>query len=170
MRRTFLPLLLLSLGGGFASCKSSDGVDAPAEAGVEGESGIDKVDCPLQEDPPERNSPCDLPEGTTCNLGACGTKVAVCTHGQWLYGANPAPNPPCPTPTPPAPDTVCPECWPQGKVCTYYPSSCFSADASTEQRVSVASCVDSKWSFTYSACPISDGGADVQGDAGADGD
>lgn len=160
-------LLVLALCGVFAACDSTRTETPEVEAGVEGEAGIDKVECPKAV--PARDAPCALPEGTTCDFGACGTKLAVCTHGLWSFGGNPAPNPPCPGLLP-GKGEACPACWPEAKPCPYHPPGCFSEDASDEQRIATASCVENVWAIAYSSCPLFEGGADVQRDAGPDGD
>jgi hypothetical protein len=196
-----LALLLLALAaftaivgacgdGGLAPSAEADSGSAPAAVG----EGI----CPRSA--PAPSAACVLPEGTTCAFGACGTPIAQCIHGAWLYGGNPPPRPPCPDPAPPAPESACPPCWPADVTCRYGSEDCSSADASANRTV--ASCPNGVWLLEFSPCAApppparpasgdggadadaadvadaaaepadadSDDGADVQGDAEADAD
>jgi hypothetical protein len=159
------PLLLVLALGGIVSrllaCDSATSETPAVEAGVEAEAGIDHVECP--KDRPAAGTPCAVPEGTTCDVGACGTSIALCTHGRWTYGGNPEPDPPCPDLVP-APGEPCPECWKPGKSCPYPKSQ----TCTTEQRIATATCIEKAWSVTYTPCP--DAGSHVQGDADADAD
>jgi len=140
--------------------------DSGAPQGALGESV-----CPAAA--PRASEACDLPEGTTCSFGACGSSIAECRLGSWRYSGNPTPRPPCPTDFP-ASDSVCPPCWPDGVECTYGSSDCSAADASA--NTTIASCVDGgadlpqRWRLRSFPCAVVDAGADVQGDAEPDAD
>lgn len=148
-----------------ASDPSRD-ADAGGSAGTLG-SGI----CP--EVAPDASEPCLLPEGTTCAFGACGTPIARCERGAWVYGATPPPSPPCPALFPMS-ESPCPPCWPADLSCTY--GTCIGADASA--NTTVASCPNGAWKLDYFPCDASpdppdepsDAGADVQRDSEADAD
>lgn len=144
---------------GFASaCGSAQGVDG-ADAGASIEAGpvslAPKATCPARA--PEPEAPCVLPEGTTCDFGECGTRLARCTRGAWRYGENPAPVATCPA-VPPEADASCPPCWPASAICTYGSTDCAAPDASL--NTARASCAHGVWSIDFRAC--GDGGADVQ--------
>lgn len=113
---------------------------------------------------PDGGDACSLPEGTTCSFGACGTPIAQCLRGVWVFGGIPG-APPCPDP-PPASDSTCPPCWPENVVCRYGSDDCSQADASANRTF--ASCAAGTWTLTFSPC--ADASTDVQGDGGADRD
>jgi hypothetical protein len=135
---------------------------APDAAGDEGSVSPD--DCPTAV--PVTGASCALPDGTTCDFGQCGTRLARCTRGVWQVGANAPPSPPCPA-DPPSADVGCPACWPAAVVCTYGSTSCAAPDASL--NTAVASCPAGTWVIDIRPCRDG-GGPDVQGDAGPDAD
>jgi hypothetical protein len=149
-----------------AALKPAD-ADSGSTAGAVGE-GI----CPTTA--PRSGESCVVPEGTTCAFGACGTPIARCLAGAWRYGGNPPPRPACPAPEPPASESACPPCWPAGVTCAYGSEDCSSLDASANRTV--ASCPGGVWVLQFSPCAAlgaapdasSEGGADVQRDAGPD--
>ena len=89
----------------------------------------------------------------------------VCVAGAWRFAGNPAPRPPCPE-TPPEPDAACPACWADDMTCSYGSEVC-APDASP--NFAVATCPRGAWRVDIQKCKDG-GGADVQGDAKADGD
>lgn len=141
---------------------ATDGIGT--DAGL-GDSAIATAVCPAAA--PDAGTRCTLPEGTTCGFGRCGTVLAECTGGVWLFGSNPPPAPVCPS-EPPATEAPCPdpECWPADASCFYGSQDCTSPDASL--NTSIAWCIDRRW--TLDVRPCRDAGADVQGDAEPDGD
>jgi hypothetical protein len=158
----------LVLLGWLAACDSA--LSAPEEpaAAQPAEGDAAAVSCPHVV--PAPGDPCALPDGTTCDFGACGTRLAACVRGNWSYGGNPPPNPPCPELVPLA-MSACPDCWPKGGTCTYHETDCFSGDAAAQQQIAVLSCdKDGGWFATYRPCPVPDAGADVQRDGDADAD
>jgi hypothetical protein len=114
---------------------------------------------------PEAGSSCNVPEGTTCAFGTCGTGIAQCSLGIWRFGGNPPPPPACPTEFPFS-GAACPRCFPVSLVCSF--GQCDGPDATA--NVTYASCPNGAWSIDASVCPIQDAGADVQHDADADSD
>jgi hypothetical protein len=164
-----ITLALLGFSGAATAIAACDATkDASPAAGDAGGDGTvaPKTSCPKDE--PVDQSACDLPEGTTCDFGTCGTNLSRCTLGTWVHSGNPPPSPPCPS-TPPAADSGCPACWPASKTCVYEPAVCLAGDASP-QNTAVAGCVKEIWSLDFRPCVPKDAGADVQGDADADGD
>jgi hypothetical protein len=161
--------LALALASGLGACDPTDGDGPSADAGLEDDATpVDVASCPKAE--PANGSSCDLPEGTTCDFGSCGTRLARCARGLWVVAGNPEPSPPCPE-APPTADASCPPCWPDGKVCTYYAAACLDPDASGPLNVATASCPSGSWQLDLAACdPPEGGGADVQGDSGPAGD
>lgn len=152
-----------ALAAAIGACTTEPATDAPnADAGID-DSAVATAICPATA--PDAGTPCTLPEGTTCDFGNCGTRLAQCTGGTWRFGSNPAPRPPCPA-QPPDIEAPCPECWPSDVTCVYGSQDCSAADASL--NTSVASCVNRKW--TLDVRPCRDAGADVQGDAAPDAD
>lgn len=109
---------------------------------------------------------CSLPEGTTCSFESCGSRIAQCRMGFWVFGSNPPPKPQCPE-LAPAQGGSCSQCWPEGVVCPYVPTSCEPNDGSVPNNT-VASCLDASWTLSF--LPCRDAGADVQGDAKTDAD
>lgn len=146
-----------------ASCAEDLTVRTPTvDASLE-DSTVSTAVCP--EAMPGGDLACSLPEGTTCDFGGCGTRVAQCSGGRWRVGTNPAPKPVCPA-EPPTVDAPCPPCWPESATCSYGSRDCTSAEASLNR--SVASCADGRWSLEVTPCR--DAGANVQADADADAD
>ena len=141
----------------------SAAVTAGSDGGEETGS-VQRAECPTAE--PANGSLCLLPEGTTCDFGQCGTRLARCMQGAWKLGGNGAPSPPCPV-DPPNTDLQCPACWPAAVSCTYGSSDCSAADASV--NTAIASCPRGTWVLDIRPCRDG-GGPDVQGDAGADAD
>jgi hypothetical protein len=115
---------------------------------------------------PSPGDPCLLPEGTTCAFGSCGTAIAQCLYGTWLYGGNVGPTPVC-DPAPPTEGTACPPCWPPAVVCRYGSLDCSAADASA--NTTLATCPSGSWRLLYSPCAdAGDAGHDGSADAGTD--
>lgn len=136
--------------------------DAPDSG--DGNSSLQRADCPKKE--PQNGSLCLLPEGTTCDFGLCGTRLARCTRGAWSAGANAPPSPACPK-DPPNKDVPCPDCWPPLVSCTYGSKDCSLTDASI--NTTITSCPNGKWVVDIRPCR--DGGEpDVQRDGGPDAD
>lgn len=149
-----------------SACADDSEVTAVATEGGEGGGPVSTVDCPMAE--PPGGSECPLPEGTTCDFGRCGTRLARCTQGRWMVGANVPPSPPCPE-APPNPAVSCPACWPAAISCTYGSSDCSAADASV--NTAIASCPNGTWVVDIRPCRDGggrEGGPDVQGDGGPD--
>ncbi len=161
---------MLVVCGMFAACDSASSTTQQADAAAPIAQRERPVACPPASAVPTQGAACDLPEGTTCDFGACSTKLASCTRGHWQYGANPPPNPPCPAQVP-LPMSPCPQCWPNEGQCTYHEADCFSGDASNQQ-ILVATCENEVWAESLRPCPVpgGDAGADVQRDADADAD
>jgi hypothetical protein len=158
----------LALGSALAAVVAAcadDSESSPQAAEGGGEDGSQAVaECPPTA--PAPGATCLLPEGTTCDFGLCGTRLARCTSGQWRLGTNAPPSPPCPA-DPPNPDIACPACWPAEITCTYGSASCSDEDASI--NTAVASCPNGTWLLDIRPCR--DGGEpDVQGDGGPDAD
>jgi hypothetical protein len=147
-----------------AACGDSSASVTTGTDGGEESGSVQRADCPTGE--PPNGSPCQLPEGTTCDFGQCGTRLASCTQGAWIFGGNGPPRPPCPV-DPPNTDLPCPACWPAAVSCTYGSTSCSAADASV--NTAIASCPHGTWVLDIRPCRDG-GGPDVQGDAGADAD
>ncbi len=145
------------------ACTTATTTDTPSSDAGEGDSAVATAVCPAAA--PDAGTRCTLPEGTTCDFGSCGTRLAQCTGGTWRFGKNPPPRPPCPS-QPPDIEAPCPECWPAEVTCIYGSVDCSAADASV--NTSVASCVNRKW--TLDVRPCRDAGADVQGDSAPDAD
>jgi hypothetical protein len=143
---------------GDGSTSATPGPDSGEETG-----SVQRAECPAVE-PPDR-SLCLLPQGTTCNFGQCGTRLARCMQGAWILGGNAAPSPPCPD-VPPNTEP-CPACWPATLSCTYGSSDCSAADASV--NTAIASCPHGTWVLDIRPCRDG-GGPDVQGDAEAGAD
>lgn len=149
-----------------ASACNADGLDVASD----GDGGVDaglveRATCP--DKPPRDGAACALPEGTTCDFGRCGTRIAKCTAGAWRFGGNLPPTPPCPA-TPPESEAGCPPCWPAEITCTYFAERCSDPDAAAGQNIAVASCPAGRWELDITPCR--DAGADVQGDGGVEGD
>lgn len=136
--------------------------------------------CP--DEAPFGGEPCTAPEGTTCDFGACDARLVQCLGGFWRYGKNPETAIPCPK-DPPEPDAACPICWLPATLCRYGSEDCSLPDASRKRAV--ASCPAGVWEVAIAPCSDAsaaedaaedagssdaDDGADVQGDAGLDGD
>lgn len=155
-----LALFTLGLVGAISGgCSPDPGVGATDPDASTGAEPLGSGICP--EAAPDARAPCLLPEGTTCAFGACGTPIARCERGVWVYGGTPPPRPPCPALFPTA-DTACPPCWPVALTCTY--GTCFGPDASA--NTTVASCPSGTWRLDYFACEDEDG----EGDGGAPAD
>ncbi|MEA2749506.1 MAG: hypothetical protein QOI41_3649 [Myxococcales bacterium] len=147
-----------------AACGDSSASATGGPDGGEESSTVPRAVCPTAE--PSNGGLCLLPEGTTCDFGQCGTRLARCTQGAWVFGGNGAPSPPCPV-DPPNPDVQCPACWPAAVSCTYGSSNCSAADASV--NTAIASCPHGTWVLDIRPCRDG-GGPDVQGDGGPDAD
>ena len=158
MPKRLWTLLLLLLACDVSLVAAPNDVDGGQDGG-----SVDQATCPGAD--PGDDAACALPENTTCGFGTCGTRIAQCTSGRWIFGSNAPPRPPCPT-RPPSQGDPCPDCWPGG-TCTYVPSSCEPDDGSVP-NTAVASCSAQVWSLAF--LPCRDAGADVQGDGGPDGD
>jgi hypothetical protein len=156
-------LLTLVLARAAAAC--TDVGDA-GPSGVDG--GADDAPSPLASRCPDTlpvdGETCRIPEGTTCELGACATQIATCTRGRWRVGSNPDPSPPCPAATPDLGDP-CPPCWPAARSCRYGSTDCTLPDAS--QNVATASCASGAWMVRIDPCldASADAPSDVQDDA-----
>jgi len=156
-------LVLLSSAAALAgACGDGSASTPPPPDGGDDGGQVATSDCPTIE--PRNGAECLLPQGTTCDFGQCGTRLAECTRGAWRVGSNTPPRPPCPV-LPPNPDTPCPACWPAEISCTYGSSDCSLADASP--NTAIASCpkgASGNWVFDIRPCRDG-GGPDVQGDA-----
>jgi hypothetical protein len=141
-----------------------DDVAAPAEGGAD-DGAVVVGTCPGVTSAPAAGGECILPEGTTCDFGLCGSRLARCTRGVWAFAGNPAPRPVCPA-LAPNEGTKCPDCWKKDVVCSYGSTDCTLPDASDNR--SVASCADGGWVVEFEPCR--DAGPDVQGDGGPDAD
>jgi hypothetical protein len=160
--------LVLALGCALMAAAGACADDSTATPEVEdggGEGGsVSRDDCPAAA--PVNGSVCLLPEGTTCDFGLCGTRLARCSQGVWQLGANAAPRPPCPA-DPPSTDIPCPACWPVAVSCTYGSTDCRAEDASL--NTAIASCPNGTWVIDIRPCRDG-GGPDVQGDGEPDAD
>lgn len=160
--------LILVLGSGAiaaAGACADDLESTPPEADGGGETGsVSSDDCPGAI--PTNGAVCLLPEGTTCDFGQCGTRLARCTRGAWQVGGNPDASPPCPT-DPPSADGGCPACWPSNLACTYGSTNCSAEDASI--NTAIATCPSGTWVLDIRPCRDG-GGPDVQGDGEPDAD
>lgn len=156
-------LVLCSTSAAVAGACGDDAVNVPLPPDDGDDGGqVAIADCPANE--PPNGSACLLPEGTTCDFGQCGTRLARCSRGAWKVGSNAPPAPPCPD-VPPNPDTPCPACWPPEISCTFGSSDCSQADASL--NTAIASCPsgpNGNWVLDIRPCRDG-GGPDVQGDA-----
>lgn len=160
-RRFALLVVVLAASATIAGACSSDPSPPPPPKISETDTGTVAAGiCPKTA--PKPGEACVLPEGTTCAFGACGTPIAECRRGAWVYGENPPPQPACPAPEPPPSESACPPCWPTTATCTY--GTCSGPDAS--MNTAVASCPNGTWTLQFTLC--SDAGADVQGDAAFD--
>lgn len=160
-------LVGIALAGLMMAVACSDDVnDESAGAADSGYTGnLEDSVCPAAA--PGAGSSCLLPNGTTCAFGACGTVIARCVGGSWLYSGNGAGPPACPKDFPVA-ESDCPPCWSAQLSCTYGSTDCSAIDASP--NTTVASCASGKWRlFTY-PCGNLDAGADVQRDSAPDAD
>ena len=148
------------------ACSSDPATDTPqADAGVD-DSALATAVCPKQA--VDAGAKCQLPEGTTCDFSGCGTAIAQCKQGIWVFANNGSSLPPCPA-QPPDIESACPVCWPAGATCVYGSTDCSSPDASL--NTSVASCENQKWTLEIRPCrDAGEAGPDVQGDAAEDGD
>jgi hypothetical protein len=151
---------------------SSAGADSGSSSVVVGSSI-----CPSPNAAPKNGDLCLLPQGATCAFGECGSSIAECVGGVWIYAGNPTPQPICPSPEPPAEGTACPPCWRSADSCSYGSADCSSPDASANRAI--ATCPNGLWKLDYFPCASQDAGpsdggpnneADVQGDAGLDAD
>jgi len=161
---------LLVLGAGAVALASACG-DESADQVAAGDAGgatgsLEPGTCPSPGQAPAEGAACRLPEGTTCDFGECGRRIAQCTRGAWRYGTNGSKTPPCPE-TVPNPDVSCPPCWPAAVTCRYGSTDCSLEDASV--NTAVASCPSGRWVLDIRPCRDG-GGPDVQGDAEPDGD
>jgi hypothetical protein len=175
MPRSFRPArplaqlaLLLVIGSASAALAGACGDGAtsvtPTEDGGEESGSVQRADCPTAE--PTNGSLCLLPEGTTCDFGQCGTRLAQCFRGAWRLAGNAPPSPPCPA-DPPTENVKCPACWPKMVSCTYGSTNCSAPDAST--NTAIASCPNGTWLLDIRPCRDG-GGADVQRDGEPDAD
>ena len=159
--------MALVVGSGAATLASACGSDAstltPTQDGGGGDGALPRSDCPKAE--PADGTLCLLPEGTTCDFGLCGTRLARCSQGAWRVGGNAAPSPACPKDPPN--NTPCPACWPRAISCPYGSTDCSAADASV--NAAIASCPNGTWILEVRPCRDG-GGPDVQGDGGPDAD
>ncbi|MDB4941870.1 MAG: hypothetical protein JWP97_1404 [Labilithrix sp.] len=144
-----------------AACGSDDPAAAPAPDGGAPDGAMLATACPSAA--PAAGSECTLPEGTTCDFGACGTRLARCTRGVWFFAGNPPPRSICPEVAPNA-AVACPACWQPEVTCSYGSPDCTLPDAS--QSTTLASCPDGEWLVEFRPCR--DAGPDVQGDGGPD--
>lgn len=145
-----------------SACSSDDVLAQPGvNPGVD-DATVTQELCPKVAQ--DGGDPCALPEGTTCSFGSTCGPYAQCLRGVWVYGSTPG-APPC-SDTPPIADASCPPCWPEPVVCRYGSEDCSQADASANRTF--ATCVEGRWTLTYSPC--ADASTDVQGDGGADRD
>jgi hypothetical protein len=146
-----------------AACGMDDSVTPEAlDGGGEGGAAPDGG-CPTTR--PTTGTACTLPEGTTCDFGLCGTRLAQCSRGTWVVATNDPPRPPCPEIAPNI-DTPCPACWSADVTCNYGSDDCSLPDAS--DNTTLASCPDGGWVVEFRPCR--DAGPDVQGDGGPDAD
>lgn len=143
---------------GIGACTSQSATAPTADAMTDDATMTEGI-CPGAA--PQAGAECLLPEGTLCAFGACGTPIAVCTHGRWQFGGNPA-SPACPD-SPPASESACPKCWPETQTCRYGSVDCTAPDASANRTV--ASCPNGTWVLAFTPC--ADASTDVQGDGGA---
>ena len=168
LRAGFLAAVVGVVAAGSASlagaCGDGSAAVTPETDGGEESGSGQRAECPTVE--PADRSLCLLPEGTTCNFGQCGTKLAQCSRGAWIIAGNAPPSPPCPV-DPPTTDVACPACWPPAVSCTYGSSDCSLADASV--NTAIASCPHGTWVLDIRPCRDG-GGPDVQGDAEAGAD
>lgn len=148
-----------------AACVTSASPAVDVDAGDGDGASPTRAACPKAE--PAAGEACDLPEGTTCDYGTCGTQLAECTNGAWRRAGNTAPNPPCPE-APPTADAGCPPCWPKTRTCTY-DTACRDPDASRPVNAALASCPNEVWELVIEPCPDVQGG-DAGLDGGRDGD
>ncbi|HSO34694.1 MAG TPA: hypothetical protein VLT33_19300, partial [Labilithrix sp.] len=137
-------------------------LDGAADGAAEDGQALDGG-CPTER--PTTGSACLLPEGTTCDFGLCGTRLAQCSRGAWIVASNDPPRPPCPEIAPNM-DTPCPACWSADVTCSYGSNDCSLPDAS--DNTTVAACPDGGWVVEFRPCR--DAGPDVQGDGGPDAD
>ncbi len=154
---------LMLIGAASAAIASACGTEldpgaATPEAGAEGGAVLDGG-CPV--DRPTNGATCLLPEGTTCDFGRCGTRLAQCSGGTWKVASNDPSRPPCPEFAPNM-DTFCPACWSADVTCSYGSSDCSLPDAS--DNTTVATCPHGGWLVEFRPCR--DAGPDVQGDGG----
>lgn len=168
LRAAFLAAIVGTVAALAASLEAACGDSATsvtnAADGGEESGSVQRPDCPTAE--PPNGSLCQLPEGTTCDFGQCGTRLGRCKRGAWIFGGNGPPSPPCPV-DPPNTDLPCPPCWPAAVSCTYGSTNCSAADASV--NTAIASCPRGTWVLDIRACRDG-GGPDVQGDGGPDAD
>lgn len=169
-RRAAGTLLLLALVGSrsFAACTDdATPVDGVIDGGGEDAPSPLSARCP--DELPKDGALCRVPEGTTCELGRCATRIVVCTQGRWRVGTNPAPTPPCPAAAPEL-GAACPPCWPAERTCRYGSVDCSQPDASA--NTAFASCPLGVWDVTISPCrdASADVSTDVQDDADAGAD
>jgi len=143
-----------------ASACGTDMADPPEgfDAAAEGAAVLDGG-CPVAR--PTNGAACLLPEGTTCDFGLCGTRLARCSGGSWKVAANAPPRPPCPEIAPNI-ETPCPACWAADVTCRYGSSNCSLPDAS--DNTTFATCPTGRWVVEFRPCR--DAGPDVQGDGG----
>ena len=158
--------LVLAAGSAAVAAACSEDLEQvpPPPDGGEDSGTVGLSECPKVE--PSNRAACLLPEGTTCEFGQCGTRLARCTRGAWMVASNPPPRPPCPE-APPNTDVPCPACWPREISCTYGSSDCSQADASL--NTAIASCPQGSWVLDIRPCRDG-GGPDVQRDGGPDED
>jgi hypothetical protein len=134
----------------------------PAEDGME-DGAVIVAACPKTQ--PPAGSECRLPEGTTCDFGLCGTRLAQCSRGVWVAASNGPPRPPCPV-VPPNEGIACPPCWSPEVSCTYGSTDCSLPDASDNRTI--AACPEGAWVVEFRPCR--DAGPDVQRDGRPDAD
>lgn len=145
------------------ACSTSDDTTTDQPDGQASDGAGATSGCPSTA--PDAGASCAFPEGTTCEFGQCGTPIAQCTRGTWVYGGNTPPKSVCPMIAPNA-DASCPMCWDPSVTCSYGSTDCSQPDAS--DQTTLASCPSGRWAVEFSPCR--DAGPDVQGDGGEDAD
>jgi hypothetical protein len=108
--------------------------------------------------------PCALPEGTTCEVGLCAQRYAVCTAQRWVLGVPPNIVEACPLVTP-RPSGLCPSCWSSISSCVY------GCEGDSGVGVVATCATDGGWGFEPYGCrgTAFDAGAQDASDSGSDG-